>query len=390
MLVVAATLLVTGAAAVASPENGKNRDLEGVLENLQTELEQPPEKFFEVQDVIIETVDEALVFEGALVNVTDAYKRSAPAIEIVYMDGDGNTLGTRVIRPVIRTIAAGKQASFAYIEASPPKGVQHADLQIAGGTDVTPQDPNWVDLPDRVRGLWADDCKAPEMTLLLSGFGILELTDNEFGSDYWIGARRFTALVPGDQESFRYQTTESTRAQSMTVTGDELRLTTRDVTWTRCTAVPADLAALHGEAINGGLALDRAIATCRNDEATCPGRLMSFADVSGNGELSVAEISRVLRIGMYYGSVFGEDNVNRTNELTGRTLAMHAAAPLVVELFMSSMDYDDNGQLSMAELGQDRGSLSSMNVDRVRAALPDQAEITKITERLKGLFRILR
>jgi hypothetical protein len=82
--------------------------------------------------------------------------------------------------------------------------------------------------------------------------------------------------------------------------------------------------------------------------------------------------------------------VNRTNELTGRTLAMHAAAPLVVELFMSSMDYDDNGQLSMAELGQDRGSLSSMNVDRVRAALPDQAEITKITERLKGLFRILR
>ena len=333
-IVLAGVLMVLvagpGRAAAAQDTGDDKADLTSILNDVRTDLDRPATEAFELKDGRAERTDGGgIVIEGKLVNTTKD-ERAAPKVEIIYLDADDQTVGERVVRPFKSRIPARSTRTFEYIEQDPPGATKTARVRVTDEQESADDRSRWVYLPDHLRGLWANDCSTPNRSVLLTGFGKITLIRDTSGSGHMIDGSRFTAFLADDGRGFHYQTADTSQAQVIEVTDSGLTIGPNGEVLERCDAVPPDLSAAHGEAINGGLALDQAIAACRNQKASCPARLMAFADVSGNKELSVAEISRVLRIAMYFGSIFGDDDVNHTEDLTGRTLAMHAAAPLVV------------------------------------------------------------
>jgi hypothetical protein len=83
----------------------------------------------------------------------------------------------------------------------------------------------------------------------------------------------------------------------------------------------------------------------------CENDVWKFADITGDGNLSVAEISRMARL-------FGE-TLDRTNALSeakndgGGILAALLLGPSAAELVLGHFDYDDDGKVSRKELYTD-------------------------------------
>ena len=93
----------------------------------------------------------------------------------------------------------------------------------------------------------------------------------------------------------------------------------------------------------------------------CINRLWDVADVSGDGELSVAEVMRILRISSgkvahrAYVEDFREFQANRgqggppePNEALV-VVGVAAVGPVLSHALLANFDYDDNGRLSKAE-----------------------------------------
>lgn len=122
--------------------------------------------------------------------------------------------------------------------------------------------------------------------------------------------------------------------------------------WLRCQVSGVGPAVLHGEGLAFLGTLERLEAACQGGPAAgCIGTLMSEADVSGDGQLSVAEVARLLRGAAWTLAVQQDsepDGIAAAAGLGG--LAALAAARVLV----SSLDYDGDGRLSAAELAQDR------------------------------------
>ena len=128
------------------------------------------------------------------------------------------------------------------------------------------------------------------------------------------------------------------------------------IRWQRCAAVPAALAAQHGEGFALLAALEHLEAACAGDAATCLGALVAQADVSGDGQLGSAELARLAR-GL--GWVVALQEGASVETLGAATGAAGLAGVLAARLLVESLDYDGNGRLSAAELGQDRLALGA-------------------------------
>lgn len=128
---------------------------------------------------------------------------------------------------------------------------------------------------------------------------------------------------------------------------------------------------------------------CSREEASvaCMGDFWKAADVSGDGELSVAEITRVLRI--VSGKIAHEEYVQAYEDFQvspsrGRNqsppeseeavvvLGTAAAGPIVSHAIVANFDYNDNGTLSKNE------ALHDIAVDMVMSSvnsLPSEIQI---------------
>ena len=123
-------------------------------------------------------------------------------------------------------------------------------------------------------------------------------------------------------------------------------------------------------------------------DATCVAGLFKLADVSGNGELSIAELARMGRVATYYATAMTGEPAEFV-EILGGFAAAVAITPLLAKAIVASFDYDDSGALSLGELMQNRETLfdagiaSGMSV----AARP---KIEGMIEQLKGAEQMLR
>lgn len=91
--------------------------------------------------------------------------------------------------------------------------------------------------------------------------------------------------------------------------------------------------------------------------ARCEIELWDFADVSSDGDISAAEITRLVRI---FAQKHGENQVAGTDMSPGETLLLSAMlAPMGAQLVISNFDYDGDGKLSRREIYHDleEGSL---------------------------------
>lgn len=122
--------------------------------------------------------------------------------------------------------------------------------------------------------------------------------------------------------------------------------------WRRCATPTPGFALLHGEGIAFLGALERLEAACQGDAARdCVAALVTEADVSGDGALSVAEIARLLRGAAW--AMAAQDGAGPA-ALAAASAVGGMAALAAARLLVESLDYDGDGRLSAAELAQDR------------------------------------
>ncbi|MBM9514876.1 hypothetical protein [Desulfogranum marinum] len=123
---------------------------------------------------------------------------------------------------------------------------------------------------------------------------------------------------------------------------------------------------MFGEAIAILEASDKIAATCMaGGEEACINTIFQFIDVTGDGQLTVAEVSRVARgLAFFVSTSFA----NRQTQHPGipvpfeniyfGTSAIGLLGPMFAKNLIASVDYDDNGKASLDELLQDRGPAS--------------------------------
>ncbi len=129
----------------------------------------------------------------------------------------------------------------------------------------------------------------------------------------------------------------------------------RPAVWRRCPAAPPALAMLHGEGVAFLAAFEHLEAACSGGgqgvtPGACAAAIVAQGDVSGDGKLSVAELGRLVRGGAW---VIAAMEGATQDVLLGAVGAGTLAGILTGRLLMESMDYDNDGLLSAAELAHD-------------------------------------
>lgn len=131
-----------------------------------------------------------------------------------------------------------------------------------------------------------------------------------------------------------------------------------------CPSLPLPQSLVMGEALAVLKELDAAVSDCREAVARCPGNLFRVADVSGDGELSVAEIARIIRASVSIGTVM-DTKVSQGQRVVAASSAA-ALAPIASGAIMHSFDYDRSGSLSFDELLSERLPAEFSETEKMR------------------------
>lgn len=141
----------------------------------------------------------------------------------------------------------------------------------------------------------------------------------------------------------------------------------------QCDRLPPKYYALFGEALALFAAFDRIARSCEQRSGLgCLEAAFRFADVSEDGELGRAEISRVLRAFAFflaYEAIVANRLANKKDvrgpwevlqvsvtDLAGAAALASFVSPFFSDNLLSSYDFDGSGAVSLAELLQDRGA----------------------------------
>lgn len=217
-------------------------------------------------------------------------------------------------------------------------------------------------VPEGLHGTWFQgDCARPTALLHLTARTAARLPQD--GAARLI---RFTTL--GEQAGWSIGTARGAEAPRLLLrpAGEALETAepeakTRDdrlpgeapiLRWQRCPGLPPALAMQHGEGLAMLAALEHLEAGCGGaDTPRCLGALVDQADVSGDGMLGPAELARLVRGAAWVVAV----QEGAAAEALGAASGAGALAGLLAARgLVESLDYDGDGRLSVAELGQDR------------------------------------
>jgi hypothetical protein len=151
-------------------------------------------------------------------------------------------------------------------------------------------------------------------------------------------------------------------------------------------ALPRTKVLLHGEPVAVLKVVSSVHNLCQTDQQACANQLFAGLDISGDGKLSRAEIARVLRVTAYVAAV-SEDDAAQNDDLAGISAASLPIGPLMASAIVNSFDYDNDGLLSLAELSQDRGTLTSQLEPDTNDEL--SSRLNQMKQAIKPLGRLL-
>lgn len=142
----------------------------------------------------------------------------------------------------------------------------------------------------------------------------------------------------------------------------------------KCEKLPSQLYLQHAEGIKAVQLIAGIKENCQIENGKCGPFILSFFDVSGNGKLSVAEVSRAIRIATYASIAATPDGANEKS-LAWTFLATNLIGPFIAKSMIEGSDYDGDGQLSVDEILYDRenatleASLGKVSIDGIGASL---------------------
>jgi hypothetical protein len=238
-------------------------------------------------------------------------------------------------------------------------------------------------VPPQARGIWAEGgCEAGNTHYLLnSGFVM--------------------AFLPVDgQAQLIYGPVEWAAGAPLLQRPEGMMLLPPVAMLQRCQALPASYYAWFGESIALFQAYDEALQRCQGSTVErCAGVIFGVLDITRDGRLSVAEISRGLRgIGpllAYEVIVAGRKDTGDlarlavgTSDLFGGSVIASVTGRFVVDGVLRTYDFDGDGFLSLSEILQDRGPVSVTGVTASVSIAASHAALTSLLQNLPTLAGI--
>ena len=224
-------------------------------------------------------------------------------------------------------------------------------------------------IPAAAQGLWANGACADPAALLFVTGRYWALLPKEGTQELWRIERTqpaggFTLAVADDPDQTRLLLRADgprleTRTPRPKQTDDQLPGDAPATSWARCPALPAHLAALHGEGLSFLGALETIEAACAGGEtAPCIAALFAWADVTRDGVLAPAELARLVRAATHMAMLATGTEVGELAAAVGGAAIGGIAAAYAL---LASFDYDASGTLSQAELLQDRAPMPGLS-----------------------------
>lgn len=253
------------------------------------------------------------------------------------------------------------------------------------------------EVPDKLMGVWATpNCSSPQDTLVFyKGFYLwlgeeeTSLTGLSLPSSQPAG---WTRLEESDGYPSFFRVLSDGRLREAFLPDGADWAVGPDENWETTdyefcgNALPRSQALLHGEPVALLQVVSDAQGICQTDRQACADQLFAGIDVSGDGNLSTAEIARLIRVAGYIATV-SEETAANNDDLAGVLAAGLPLGPLLASAIINSFDYDDNNVVSLAELTQDRGTLIEQFEPNSGGEL--NSRLNKMKEALKPLGRML-
>lgn len=245
--------------------------------------------------------------------------------------------------------------------------------------------PAAADLPPAFAGVWSDGgCDQESRVQLINAWGILEFRDLAGERQVQLAViQDATPAADGQSVTLVLESPTEDRLseQQLVLAGDRLGPGV-----IRCPSAPAGLLLPFGEAIALFQAAGelRPMCAAGADRTACFARAFQLADLTGDGRLTLGELSRVARGLAFFAGYFAERRtIQPADRLAGPVAVAAWLGPPLIRPLVEGSDYDGDGALSVVELTQDRAA-ANLPLPGSTAA----ASARDVLERLQSLLRL--
>ena len=257
------------------------------------------------------------------------------------------------------------------------------------------------EFPKKFQGIWSMDCEAGLQVHVIGknnslwidedyvGLNISKTTDDIEG---WI------AYKWGELDgSYYYFLNKNSQNQLMELSTpddwdgiDYSFLNSNEFSiYEECDSIPSMYQIIYGEIVS--LMNSNLIQACTDDSnpQNCINETFNFLDVSANGELSVAELTRAARILVYF--TFIDKRVDEDRDIGFATYTTTSLFfPALSKILIGNYDYDNSNTISLNEIYTDRiDTLDYQNLFKDNIKGLDPSELRKLIENLDFLKSIL-
>jgi hypothetical protein len=257
------------------------------------------------------------------------------------------------------------------------------------------------EFPKKFQGIWSTDCEAGLQVHVIGknnslwidedyvGLNISKTTDDVEG---WIAYK--WGEIDG---SYYYFLNKNSQNQIMELTPpdewdgiDYSFLNSNEFSiYEECDSIPSMYQIIYGEIVS--LMNSNLIQACTDDSnpQNCINETFNFLDVSSNGELSVAELTRAARILVYF--TFIDKRVDEDRDIGFATYTTTSLFfPALSKILIGNYDYDNSNTISLNEIYTDRiDTLDYQNLFKDNIKGLDPSELRKLIENLDFLKSIL-
>jgi hypothetical protein len=257
------------------------------------------------------------------------------------------------------------------------------------------------EFPKKFQGIWSTDCEASLQVHVIGKNNSLWIDEDYVGlniSKTTNDIEGWIAYKWGELDgSYYYFLNKNSQNQLMELTPpddwdgiDYSFLNSNEFSiYQECDSIPSMYQIIYGEIIS--LMNSNLIETCTDDSnpQNCINETFNFLDVSANGELSVAELTRAARILIYF--TFIDKKVDEDRDIGFATYTTTSLFfPAISKILIGNYDYDNSNTISLNEIYTDRiDTLDYQNLFKDNIKGLDPSELRKLIENLDFLKSIL-
>ena len=255
--------------------------------------------------------------------------------------------------------------------------------------------------PKKFQGIWSTDCEAGLHVHVIGKNNSLWIDEDYVGlniSKTTNDIEGWIAYKWGELDgSYYYFLNKNSQNQLMELTPpddwdgiDYSFLNSNEFSiYEECNSIPSMYQIIYGEIVS--LMNSNLIETCTDDSnpQNCINETFNFLDVSSNGELSVAELTRAARILIYF--TFIDKRVDEDRDIGFATYTTTSLFfPAISKILIGNYDYDNSNTISLNEIYTDRiGTLDYQNLFKDNIKGLDPSELRRLIENLDFLKSIL-